>query len=121
MATANIHLPNGTKVTIEGTPEEISKVLELYGPKAPVGELAVIERAPKKSRASNGATQYLRELIREGFFAERRSLSDVQRSLENLGHIFPPDQLSTPLRRLVVGRQLRRLKDGRNWVYVRAT
>lgn len=119
MATANIQLPDGTKVTIEGTPEEISKVLNLYGPKAPVSDLATGERISKKSRVSNGATQYLRELNDEGFFSERRSLSEVQKRLEDLGHIFPLNQLSTPLRRLVVGRQLRRLKDGRNWVYVR--
>lgn len=30
MAQANINLPNGTKITIEGTPEEITKVLSLY-------------------------------------------------------------------------------------------
>ncbi len=121
MATANIQLPDGTKVTIDGTPEEISKVLELYRPKALVSDLTMIERVQKKSRASNGATPYLRELIDEDFFAERRLLADVQQRLEDLGHIFPLNQLSTPLRRLVVSRQLRRLKDGRNWVYVHAS
>jgi hypothetical protein len=122
MATANIQLPDGTKVSIEGTPEEISRVLSLYGPKVAAADVArnpPDERPLTNSRATNGAVPYLRELITEGFFSERRSLADVQRSLEELGHIFPISHLSTPLRRLVVGRQLRRLKDGRNWVYVR--
>jgi hypothetical protein len=123
MATANIQLPDGTNVSIEGTPEEISKVLNLYGPKAPATDVVVRtpmgQRPITNSRTTNGAMRYLRELIAENFFSERRSLSDVQQRLETLGHIFPISHLSTPLRRLVVGRQLRRLKDGRNWVYVR--
>ncbi len=31
MAKASIELPNGTSVTIEGTPEEVRKLLEYYG------------------------------------------------------------------------------------------
>lgn len=31
MAKASIELPNGTSVTIEGTPEEVRRLLELYG------------------------------------------------------------------------------------------
>lgn len=31
MAKANIKLPNGTTVMIEGTPEEVAKLLEFYG------------------------------------------------------------------------------------------
>jgi|SRR5256885_1763141 len=122
MATANIQLADGTKVSIEGTPEEISKVLSLYGPKGSATDGVKVptrERAPKKSSALQGATTYLRELMDESFFSERRSLSDVQKKLADLGHIFPQNALSTPLRRLVVARQLRRLKDGGNWVYVR--
>ena len=122
MAIANIQLPDGTRVTIEGSPEEIAKVLNLYGAKAPVTDLVSnhsVERIRAKGRATSGAMPYLRELIAENFFSERRSLADVQESLEALGHIFPATHLSTPLRRLAVGRQLRRLKDGKNWVYVR--
>jgi hypothetical protein len=122
MPTANIQLPDGTKVTVEGSPEEIAKVLSLYGPKGPaIGaeEAPMRERAAKKSPALQGATPYLRELMDESFFSEPRSLSAVQKKLADLGHIFPQNAVSTPLRRLVVARQLRRLKDGGNWVYVR--
>ena len=31
MAKANLKLPNGTVVTLEGTPEEVKHLLELYG------------------------------------------------------------------------------------------
>ena len=30
MAKANINLPNGTKITIDGTKEEISEIIQIY-------------------------------------------------------------------------------------------
>lgn len=117
MATANIQLPDGTRVSIEGAPEEIARVLSLYGPRGSPADAPVPERAAS-NRVTNGAVRHLRELIAENFFTERRSLADVQRRLESLGHIFPVTHLSTPLRRLVIGKELRRLRAGRNWVYV---
>lgn len=123
MATASIDLPNGTKVKIEGSPEEINKLLELYG-----GQLSshvlMAEKAPSavkglsKEKNGGGAAGQIRTLIGEGFFGTKRTLSDVQRRLEELGHIYPQTHLSTPLRRLVMTRELRRLRDSKNWVYV---
>src|SRR5260221_5629563 len=63
-------------------------------------------------RATGGAMQYLRELIGENFFSERRSVSDVRSRLEDLGHIYPVTHISTPMRRLVHSRELRRLRQG---------
>ena len=62
--------------------------------------------------------QQLRLLISEQFFDVRQSLSNVQSKLEELGHIYPQNQISTPLRRLVMSRELRRLREGKNWIYV---
>jgi hypothetical protein len=123
MATANIQLPDGTKVSIEGSPEEVARLLALYASKEPMHaepRANRSKRASSSTRVSGGATPHLRNLLAEDYFSERRSLADVQRRLEELGHIFPLDQLSTPLRRLVVGRQLRRLREGKNWAYVRS-
>lgn len=135
MATANIDLKDGTKVMIEGTPEEIVRVLELYKPansSSPSGVQNVAyagrqkagarksERRDVSTRARSGAMQHIRELIHENFFSERRSIADVQSKLEELGRIYPQTHLSTPLRRLVVGKELRRLRDGTNWAYVDA-
>jgi hypothetical protein len=123
MASAKIQLPDGTEVTIEGTPEEIGRVLALYGPRDLADE-SPTKKKPRRSsvtaRSGSGAVSHLRDLIAENYFSERRSLANVQRRLEELGHIFPLNQLSTPLRRLVVGKQLRRLREGKNWVYVRS-
>lgn len=133
MATADINLPDGTKIRIEGSPEEIAKVIALYvssgmehakpvtndgrrriGVSAPLtGDI----RRKSTARVSGGVMQYIRELIGEGYFAERRSISDVQTKLEELGRIYPQTHLSTPLRRLVRNRELRRLKEGSSWIY----
>lgn len=130
MPTANIDLPDGTRVRIEGSPEEIARVLTLYGQSrsstaaiedGPITAVAVsrpVGRAQGSRTNGGGAMQRLRALIEEQFFTERRSISDVQHRLEVLGHIYPLTHLSTPLRRMVVNKELRRLRSGRNWVYV---
>jgi hypothetical protein len=131
MATANIELPDGTKVLIEGSPEEIARVLDLYRhpisdairPKrdeAKQGERgeASQTRLESSSRSRTGVMQHIRRLIGEQFFDARQSISSVQSKLEELGHIYPQTHISTPLRRLVLSRELRRLREGKNWVYV---
>jgi hypothetical protein len=132
MATANIELPNGTKVLIEGSPEEIARVLELY--RQPSSDVAgspgraVVRRDPSRNSTEDrpragslgrtGIMQQLRLLISEQFFDGRQTLPSVQSKLEDLGHIYPQNQISTPLRRLVMRRELRRLREGNSWVYV---
>jgi hypothetical protein len=132
MATANIELPNGTKVQIEGSPEEIARVLELYRQppgdntrpskrgktKQGQGKQSPDTRPESGPRGRTGIMQQLRLLIREQFFDSRQSLTSVQFKLEELGHIYPQNQISTPLRRLVMSRELRRLREGKNWIYV---
>jgi hypothetical protein len=133
VATANIDLPNGTKVVIEGSPEEIARMVNLicgltrpdFEPSAS-REIAVLGRSLARARtpqvdiprATGGVAQFVREMIAENFFGEPRSLADVKRRLADLGHIYPLTHLSTPMRRLVRSKELRRLRQGRNWVYV---
>ncbi|WP_372522200.1 hypothetical protein [Sulfuricaulis sp.] len=115
MATANLDLPNGTKVRIEGTPEEINRIIQYYGHS---GNKKESEPMRPAVRQSHGAMQHLRELIHENFFKEKRLLSDVQAKLEELGCIYPQTHISTPLRRLVRKKELRRIRESKNWVYV---
>lgn len=125
MATANLNLPDGSKVKIEGSPEEISRILDLYS--GGTGETnAVVRKTRKrkpaktssKTRSTVGVSRYVRELKQEDFFTTKRSLSDIQVKLEENGHIYPLTHLSTPLRRLVRAKELRRMKDKGVWVYV---
>ncbi len=52
MAKASLELPNGTVVTLEGTPEEVKHLLELYGGEGkPVSKPAPRKRSSKHSKA----------------------------------------------------------------------
>lgn len=126
MATANIDLSDGTKVMVDGSPEEIARILNLYG--GPISSTSTalmpisrqLTSAPgfeRRTQKATGPMQHLRDLISDDFFSECRHLSEVRQELETRGHIYPLTHLSNPIRRLVVSRELRRLRDGRLWAY----
>lgn len=125
MATASIELSDGTKVLLDGSPEEIARVLNLYGGPVtssmallPTGQrLTPPQNGERRIHKAPGPMQHLRNLIAENFFAECRHLSEVRQELETRGHIYPLTHLSNPIRRLVVSKELRRLREGRLWAY----
>lgn len=128
MAKANLKLPNGTEVNIEGTPEEITKLLEVYseGASRASAKPRKARRASnsnkvggKKSIRKSGPADLIRELIQEGYFkGQKRSLPDLQKKLEERGHIYAQSSLSSPLTRLTRSKDLRRLKEKKGWMYV---
>ena len=66
MAKASLKLPNGTAVTLEGTPEEVKQLLDLYGGEnqRPQGTAARVREARRpKTRARRGRAS---EDIHEG-------------------------------------------------------
>jgi hypothetical protein len=125
MPTANLELVDGTKVSVDGSAEEIARIMCLYEDAANANlslkvssrQLMQAQGAERRSHRSVGPMQHLRELIGENYFAERRYLSDVRQMLETRGHIYPLTHLSNPIRRLVVSKELRRLRAGRLWAY----
>jgi hypothetical protein len=132
MPTANVVLGDGTKVTIEGTVEEVAILLKrISGDKSQVsegGSSAGTERRRRKSitkgssdkRKPKGPADYIRELVADDFFKVKRGLGDVQKKLEEGAHIYPVTHLSPVLFRLVRARELRRIKEGGMWKYVNA-
>lgn len=50
MATASVRLPDGTAVQIEGTPEEVAKLLALYGGASKVGVGATPVKSSRSKR-----------------------------------------------------------------------
>ncbi len=127
MAIANINLPNGTKIQINGSSDEIGKILKLYNAEDSNGKKDIIKTKPKTERKTNkegrkkskkGPRLYIRELITSDFFKEKRNIKDVQQKLEEQGHIYPMNELSTPLRKLVQNSELGRIKEKDGWVYV---
>ena len=127
MAKAHIDLPDGTKVAIEGSSEEVAFLLSKFGsgsertatqPRSKTD----LKRSKTRTRESSrmGPTGLITDLVSEGFFKTRRSLSEIQKKLEETGHIYAQTSLSPILVRLVRKRNsLRRLKGEKGWAYVR--
>jgi hypothetical protein len=130
MAKANLLLPDGTKVMIDGTADEVASLLERVSPtrgsssasrgrssrmgrRKPGGEA----KAKTKGKRA-GPTDYIRDLIEEGYFKTKREIGAVRGKLEERAHIYPVTSISGPLYRLVKNRELRRIKEDGAWRYV---
>jgi hypothetical protein len=130
MAKANVVRPDGTKMTFEGSPEEVAALLarvEGFSEESSArrsGRRA--HSAPSRSRPDQpirkvkpkGPADYLRDLIRDDFFKSKREIGDVKDKLEEQAHIYPVTTLSPALFRLVKAKELRRIKEEGQWRYV---
>ena len=129
MATAKLVLSDGTTVNIEGTADEVAILLARFSADSS-SDLDASKRKSKKppSRTSKGSNKnrpkrkgprtLLEDLAKESFFKSKRTIGEVQKKLEEKGHIYAVNGLSTPLLRLTRGRVLRRIKEKAGWVYV---
>lgn len=127
MAKAHLTLPDGTTVNIEGTVEEVANLLSHFS--APQSPLKRANKPPKKRSSSRpvakdqkpkrkGPQTLIEELVRENYFKSKRTIGEVQKKLEEGGHIYAIYSLSTPLLRLTRCKTLRRIKDKDGWAYV---
>jgi hypothetical protein len=122
---ANLTLPDGTTVTIDGTAEEVAALLARFsGP--PGGRRAHKGATKPKPRAASargktarkGPQVLIHDLASANWFKSKRTIGDVKKKLEEDGHIYPLYSLSTPLLRLTRSKVLRRIRDKQGWVYV---
>ncbi len=67
-----------------------------------------------RGAARGGPTQYLQELLGDGFFKRPKTISEVKAELGNRGHHIAITGLSTPLMRLCKAKVLRRHKGENN-------
>lgn len=127
MAKANIVLPSGTTVAIEGTADEVATLLTRFSEPESTAPKAVRNKKTRKkgSRSSSssavnrkGPRGLIVELAEEGYFKSKRTIGDIQKKLEEKGHIYAQSSLSPPLLRLTRSRTLRRIKEKSGWVYV---
>jgi hypothetical protein len=127
MAKANLVLPDGTKVNIEGTAEEVA-ILIARCSQATTTQGSGTKRRRKASGGSKtavrksrkGPVAHISALAEEGYFKTRRILPDVQKKLEEHGHIYAQSSLSPALLGLTKKGVLRRLREKKGWAYVRA-
>jgi len=72
------------------------------------GSQSASDRRVVKSGSASGTTSRITSLVDEGFFAEQRSLAEIQSALAERGWHYDQNFLSTPVTRLVRRRVLRR-------------
>jgi hypothetical protein len=115
MAKAQISFPDGTTVKLEGTPDEISAVVD-RGRKT---QQTRRRRAAgkDKSRSKPQLVDHIANLIDGGFFKKPKDLAAVKGALEEMGHHYPVTTLSPTMLRQVRSRHLRRLKQNKRWMY----
>ena len=128
MAKARIDTPEGAKIQISGTAEEVALLLARFSTapttdgKAPSSGHRTSRKAKPgviaAAKRKDGPTSLISTLADENFFKSKRSLSDIQKKLEELGHIYAQTSLSPILTRLTRKRVLRRIKEKDGWMYV---
>lgn len=127
MTKAHLTLPDGTTVNIEGTAEEVANLLSRFSAiqdqptrtsKPATKKSSARSKAKEQKPKRKGPQILIEELVRENYFKSKRTIGDVQKKLEEGGHIYALYSLSTPLLRLTRSKALRRIKDKDGWVYV---
>jgi hypothetical protein len=131
VAKASLSLPNGTTVQIEGTSDEVAKLLDRFSEgdgNAPGGgpRPKPSRKKPRNVHGSNrtkrtGPVGLIKDLAKEGFFKTRKRLGEIQKKLEEHGHIYAQTSLSPAVLSLTKQKVLRRLNEGKGWAYVRGS
>ena len=116
MAKAQIITPEGIEVRIEGTPKEITAVVQDLEKKASEQVPARRRRKGKPGRVL--LVDLIASLLDGGFFKRPRDLAGIKAALEEMGHHYPITTLSPVMLRQVRKRKLRRLRDKKRWVYM---
>jgi hypothetical protein len=115
VAKAHIETPDGTKITLDGTPGEIAAVLKDVKGKE---KSAASGKARTKAKSNKvTVTNLVDDLKTAGFFKKPKTLGDIRERLADLGHSYPLTGLSGPMRREVRKKRLRRFKEGGKYVY----
>lgn len=121
MAKASLKTKGGTIITIEGTHEEVARIVSEFNRVDTVSQLKkevskrdLVKKEEKKRR---GASDLIIELREEGFFDKPKGINEIGNELETKGHLYPITTLSGILIGLVRKRLLGRKKTDGKWVY----
>ena len=121
MAKVTIKSKTGSVITIEGTAEEVAKVVSqfeaasnLYQAKGKMSAQKTVKRDEKKRATASDLIVLLKE---DGFFNKPKNLTEIANALEEKGHIYPVTTLSGVMIGLVQKKLFGRKKVGGKWVY----
>lgn len=117
MAKALITRPDGTTVSIEGTPQEIAELIQKVEVKTEAKGVRHLagKDGPMRPRAT--LPDLLVSLIDGGFFKKPKDLGSIKGALAEMGHMFPVTTLSPTMVRFVRKKYLRRIKQENRWFY----
>src|SRR2546426_2873479 len=99
MTKAQINFPDGTTVKLEGTPEEISAVVDRARKAPATGRPGPGGKG--KPRSKPQLVDHIANLIDGGFFKKPKDLAAVKGALEEMGHHYPVTTLSPTMLRQV--------------------
>jgi len=121
MAKATIKSSSGAVITVEGTQEEVAKIISNYERTSIVGQakqaIARTRTAKKDEKKRATASDLLIGLRESGFFNKAKTLAEMGNALEEKGFLYPTTTLSGVVLGLVKRRELRRKKVEGRWVY----
>jgi len=117
MVKAEIKKKDGTSIVIDGTEEEVKRLLDLINEDKSVNDLKAKESKENKKEKLSIADMIF-DLREEGFFKNPRSLVEIKNALSEKGGIYDITTLSTSMIRLVRKRKLGRVKRDKKWKYV---
>jgi hypothetical protein len=120
MAKAEITTPQGVRIKLEGTSDEIAQVLDKLDKKVSSADRPrqIKSSSPRKSGRVL-LVDHIASLIDSDFFKKPRGLAEIKAALEEMGHHYPVTTLSPVMLRQVRKKFLRRIREDKLWTYVR--
>jgi hypothetical protein len=120
MAHAKFSTRDGISIDIEGTPEELSIVVEKLrqdrnAERSPEGNSS---RRKQRGRTKLELPQLIESLRNDDFFRQPKGLRATQEKLAEMGHHYPLTTLSGAMQAEAKTRRLRRFKQAGKYVYV---
>ena len=121
MAKATIKSKTGATIIIEGTKEEIAKILGDFERTAVIGymreEMSKRKIKKREEKKRMAASDLIVELKEDGYFDKPKTLREIAQALESQGYLYPTTTLSGVVLGLVKKKLLGRKKVDRKWVY----
>ncbi len=123
MTKANIELPNGTRITVEGTPEEVSKAIRLLQGNVGTIKTSKSDTSSKKEvkrKSYSGASGGISLLLDEKFLDSPKSVKEIETEMIRQGYHYPQSTISKLLAVNFMrnSKKITRIKEDKKWKYV---
>lgn len=119
MAKATIKSETGALITVQGTPDEVASILNMFNkPTREAKEPKIRDQTAKKENKKRAtASDLVISLKENGYFNKPKSLSEIAGSLEEKGYLYPTTTLSGVMLGLVQKKIVGRKRLEGKWVY----